>query len=108
MITILVVAAPKADLTALAAQHPSVEILVSNDREDALEKLARNRRIDAVLLLTGDATDTVAAAIREEDPGSPPLYAPATAGDISGVRTLPAGSPGKLVALLVHALSADL
>ncbi len=53
MITILVVGAPAAEASRYAAGHPSVEILVAGGTEEALEKLARNRRIDAVLLLSG-------------------------------------------------------
>ncbi|HTR04451.1 MAG TPA: hypothetical protein VMN82_14765 [Thermoanaerobaculia bacterium] len=62
--------------------------MAASGAEDALEKLARNRRIDAVLLL-GEGVAAAAAEIREEDPGAPPLYASARAGDIPGVRPLP-------------------
>ncbi len=105
MFTILVLATPAEDLASLGARHPSVEILGARDPEDALEKLARNRRIDAVLLLAGGAA--AATLIREEDPGAPPLFAPASAGPIPGAGSLGTGDPGELLEQLVRLLAAQ-
>lgn len=104
MITILVVG-PRETLARFPEPEPSVEILTSAHAEDAIETLARNRRIDAVLLLPGgDPSGAVARAIREEDPAGPPLYAPAAAGAIPGVQTLPDGSPEALAAAIARRL----
>src|SRR4029079_15117607 len=89
---------------------PSVEIMTAEEDEEVLDKLARNRRIDAVLLMPGegaaalaaavrraDAAGTagegaaaLAAAIREEDPAGPPVYGWGEAAPIEGVRGLAA------------------
>ena len=75
--------------------------------EDALEKLARNRRVDAVLLLDGASAAASAQTILEEDPAAPPLYAPEAAGPISGAQPLPNASSGELVATLARRLEAE-
>ena len=72
--------------------------------EDALERLARNRRIDAILLLPEAECVAFARALREEDPGAPPLFAPESAGEIAGARSLPAKSPDELLGLVVRML----
>ena len=105
MISVLIVAPPREDLAELVGRHPSVEILRARDLEETLEKLGRNRRIDAVLLLSGKDSAEIAAGIREEDPGAPPLFAPASAGSLSGIRSLPAEEPGRLLDLLARELS---
>ena len=104
MISVLVVAAPGADPEELAGRHPSVEILAAQGVEDALEKLARNRRIDAVLLLAGQANPAVAGAIREDNPAHPPLFSPAGQPAAEGVRPLPAVRPAELLDLLLQEL----
>jgi hypothetical protein len=104
VITILVVGASTAQTSRYAAGHPSVEILAAGGTEEALEKLARNRRIDALLLLPGAAAAELTAVLAEEDPAAPPLFAPASAGRIPGVCLLAAEEPEKLVALVVEAL----
>ena len=53
MITILAVGPDAEALAAFGASHPSIEVVTAHGAEDALERLARNRRIDAVLLLDG-------------------------------------------------------
>ena len=103
MITILAVASG-ATLAAFGEPDPSVEMLTAPDAEEALEILARNRRIDAVLLLA-DAAST-AAAIRAEDPAGPPLFAPAGAGRIAGVEVLDAGAPEALAREIARRLEA--
>jgi hypothetical protein len=76
VITILAVGGPERDLANAFALKPSVEVVTARDVEDALEKLARNRRVDAVLLLDGASAAASAQTILEEDPAAPPLYAP--------------------------------
>ena len=100
MISVLIVTVAQHDLENLAGTHPSVEVLLAHGVEDALEKLARNRRVDAVLLLAGDANPEIVAAIRDDNPAHPPLYRPAGQAAPDGVRTLPAGGPSELLDLL--------
>ena len=100
MITVLIVAVAEQDLEELAGSHPSVEVLTAHGVEDALEKLARNRRIDAVLLLAGEANPAIVGAIREDNPAHPPLYLPAGQPAPEGVRPLPAGRPADLLDLI--------
>jgi CheY-like chemotaxis protein len=107
VITILVVGASGAEPSSFAQSHPSVEILTAADADDALEKLARNRRIDAVLLMPGAAAVEAAETLREEDPAAPPIFAPAAVGSAPGVRRLSATTLEELLELLVRALSAD-
>ena len=100
MISVLIVAAGEQDLQDLAGTHPSVEVLSAHGIEDALEKLARNRRVDAVLLLAGEANPEIVGAIRDDNPAHPPLYRPAGQPAPAGVRTLPASEPSELLDLL--------
>lgn len=108
MITILVVGEPKdaAELDRVAAHKPSVELLHARDVEEALERLSRNRRIDAVLLLLPpDRARVVAAVVAEEDPGAPPLFAPGTPPPPPDVRPLLATTPETLLEAVVRQLS---
>jgi hypothetical protein len=101
VISVLVVAAEGSDEPEdLAGRHPSVEVLTAHGVEDALEKLARNRRIDAVLLLAGEANPAIVDAIRDDNPAHPPLYRPAGQPAPEGVRSLPAGPPADLLDLI--------
>lgn len=107
MITILLLGPSHADPgqpTAMATGDPSVEILTAGNAEEALEKLARNRRIDAVLLLPGSPARELAEALAEEDPSAPPLFAPASMGEIPGAHRLSAGEPANLIAALLDHL----
>jgi hypothetical protein len=86
MLSILVVGLTEADL---AGSGPEVEILRARDAEEAVEKLARNRRIDAVLVVSQSQARTVIAAIRDENPAPPPLFVAATSGAVpAGARRL--------------------
>jgi hypothetical protein len=107
MITILAVGKGAERLAGFGAGHPSVEVVTADGAEDALERLARNRRIDAVLILAGPDAGETARLVREEDPGAPPLYAPAAAGEIPGVRRLPDGSGAELLEALLRATGPD-
>ena len=101
MISVLVVAEPGEELSVLVTRRPSVEILTAHGLEEAVEKLARNRRIDAVLLLSEREAAAIVAAIREENPAPPPLFVPAGEGPApSGTISLPASSREELLDLL--------
>lgn len=106
MITVLVVADParSAELDDAARRRPSLELLHAGDLEEALDRLARNRRIDAVLLLVdpGRAADIVEAVL-EEDPAAPPLYV--VGAGMPGARSLPGVEPTALLESLERALS---
>ncbi len=104
MITILAVGTGAEPLAAFGAEHPSVEVVTADGAEGALETLARNRRIDAVLILEGPGAAETARLVREEDPGAPPLFASAAAGEIPGVRALAAGSHTDLLTELIRAI----
>lgn len=108
MITILAVALPDQveSLDRVAARNPSLELLHARDVEEALDRLSRNRRIDAVLLLLpAERAAEVAAVVREEDPGAPPLYAPAAPQLPPGVRALSGATPDELLDAVTRDLS---
>ena len=104
MISVLVVIPEGVQLDELASRHPSVEVLTAHGAEDALEKLGRNRRIDAVLLLTGEGTATIVATIEEDNPAHPPLFQPAGRPNVAGTRSLAGKEPVELIDLLVREL----
>jgi hypothetical protein len=108
VITVLVVAEPgeTAPLDRAAAARPSLELLHAGDVEDALDRLSRNRRIDAVLLLlSSDRAAEAAALLREEDPSGPPLLAPAPPDPPAGVQPLTGETPEEILEALVRKLS---
>ena len=106
MITILAVGRDAEALAVFGASHPSVEIVTAHDAEDALERLARNRRIDAVLLLQdSDALET-ARLIVEEDPGAPPVFAALQGEGAEGLRAIEPGPPAAMLDGVIRALSA--
>jgi hypothetical protein len=108
VITILVVGPPSRELAELEGRDPSIEILFARDAEEALEKLGRNRRIDAVLLLERDPGGT-AGEILQDNPAAPPLYAPLPPdgqAEIGGVRGLPPAAPRELLRRILADLSA--
>jgi hypothetical protein len=106
MITVLVVSAPgrARDLDEAAARMPSLELLHASDVEQALDRLARNRRIDAVLLLLDhESASEIARVVLEEDPGAPPLYVAGS--DVPGTCRLSSGEPAALLESLERSLS---
>jgi hypothetical protein len=107
MITILAVGPDAEALAAFGASHPSVEVVTAHEAEEALERLARNRRIDAVLLLAGSDARETARLISEEDPGAPPLFASGDVDAIAGARRLVNASGGALLEELLGVLSSD-
>jgi hypothetical protein len=92
-------------LDGIAAGHASVEIMTAEDDEEVLDKLARNRRIDAVLLMPGPGAAALAAAIREEDPAGPPIYAWGEPAMAAGVRRLHGPTAVAAIEELATALS---
>jgi hypothetical protein len=105
VITILAVGEDAEALAAFGAAHPSVEVVAARGAEDALERLARNRRIDAVLLLAGTGASRTAALILEEDPGAPPVFAAFS--EASGVRRIEPGPPEAMLSRVIQELSAQ-
>ncbi len=91
-------------LEELAGRHPSVEILTAHGVEDTLEKLGRNRRVDAVLLLQEQGTAAIVGAIEEDNPAHPPLFQPAGQSRVPGTRILAAEEPSELIDLLLAEL----
>jgi len=105
VITILAVGRDAEGLAEFGASHPSIEVVTAHGAEDALERLARNRRIDAVLLLEGSDAGETAGLIAAEDPGAPPLFTSARVGAVPGARRLSADDGAELLEELVRALS---
>ncbi len=104
MITVLVVGKSAGGP---ASPDPSIEVMTAIGVEEALEKLARNRRIDAVLLLADADPAAVAQAIHDEDPGAPPIFVPASVPAPPRARRLDGASPADLLRAIAHELSAD-
>jgi hypothetical protein len=71
MLSILVVGLAQ---TPIAPANAQVEILRANSIDEAVEKLARNRRIDAILIFPNPSAAEVIGAIREENSAPPPLF----------------------------------
>lgn len=104
MFTILLVAQQDPALESLARSRPSIEILRASTAEEAIEKVARNRRIDAILVLGTDARATI-REIREEEPAPPPIFtAEGAAGAEAGARSVSGDSPAELVDAVVRSL----
>jgi hypothetical protein len=91
-------------LEKLAARHPSVEILAAHGVEDTLEKLGRNRRVDAVLLLGEKGMEAIVRAIEEDNPAHPPVFQPGSSPRVQGTRILAAREPSELIDLLLAEL----
>ena len=104
MLTVLVVGEPE---PGVAAPEPesSLEVLHARDGEDAVEKLGRNRRIDAVLILSAARAGAAVAAIRDDILAPPPIFLPAGAPAISGARSLPGRDAAALLAQIAQALA---
>jgi len=103
MLTVLVVGAlGQTEPAVLAA--PSIEVLHAAGLESAVETLGRNRRIDAVLLWAGKENEEIAAAIRDDNPAPPPIFAPGPAIPPS-IRPLPPGSLSDSLDRLVSEIS---
>jgi hypothetical protein len=99
MITVLVVG-EATELEGLTYRKASVEVLMAHGAEEALEKLGRNRRIDAVLLLGKGDIPAIVEAIREDSPAHPPIFVPAGREASPGTRILPGEGLTELLDLL--------
>ena len=106
MIHLLVVLSSEAQAEDLSSRRSSVEVLVAQGADEAVEKLARNRRLDGVLLLAGPENAEIAAAIREDNLSPPPLFVSGAAQDLPGTRRLAARDLPALLDLIVKELSA--
>ncbi len=104
MISVLLVASEGEQLDGLAERNASVEVLIAHGVEDTLEKLGRNRRIDAILLLSREGAREIVAAIEEDNPAHPPLFQPAGRSRVPGARILAAEEPAHLIDLLLRQL----
>ena len=82
-------------------------MLLARGAEEAVDRLGRNRRVDAVLLFAGAENGAIADAIREDSLAPPPLFLAASAADISGARHLPSDLPEVLLDLVAEALASD-
>jgi hypothetical protein len=101
MISVLVVGRGGEDPAERIEPDPSVEVLTAHGLEDALEKLGRNRRIDAVLLLAGTESRAIVEAIGEDSPAHPPIFVPEDSGPLpDGVILLAAREAPELLNLL--------
>jgi uroporphyrinogen-III synthase len=112
VLTVLVVSPRDPAVDRLASGHPSIEILHAHDSDEALEKLGRNRRIDAVLLVsptgTAAAVSEIVAEIRDDNPAPPPIFVlglPDQA--VPGIRSLPAGPLEPALAALERELTSE-
>jgi hypothetical protein len=103
MLSILVVGETSAG-SAPSGPDSALEVLNARDADEAVEKLGRNRRIDAVLILSFDAEAATVAAIREDVLAPPPIFLGEGAGEIPGARRLPARQPARLLELIVETL----
>jgi hypothetical protein len=83
MLSILVVGPAE---TPIASTNAQVEILRAHSIDEAVEKLARNRRIDAILILSAPLACDVVGAIREETSAPPPFFVG------SGANPAPSGA----------------
>jgi hypothetical protein len=107
VLSVLVLSPPDPEVEALAASHPSIEVLQAHDAGDAIEKLGRNRRIDAVLVAgwTGAAASGFVAEIHEDNPAPPPVFV--VGGVVPGARPLPFGALAAALDALERELTAD-
>jgi hypothetical protein len=101
VISVLVVG-EESEFDGLSLQNPSVEVLTAHGVEEALEKLGRNRRIDAVLLLGNEGIPGLVGAIREDNPAHPPIFLPSGAPALPGTRSLSPARTGDLLDLLLR------
>jgi hypothetical protein len=87
VLAILVVGGPGSEETEPSS---AVEVLHARDADEAVEKLGRNRRIDAVLVLDADPAAETVAAIREDVVAPPPIFLASTVPSVPGARSLAA------------------
>ncbi len=66
---------------------PTIEVLRAHSAEDAIEKLSRNRRVDAVLFFDDETARATAALLAEDGGVWPPLFREGSS-RIAGVASL--------------------
>lgn len=103
MLSILVVGEPSGG-SAPSGPDSALEVLHARDADQAVEKLGRNRRIDAVLILSPAAEAATVAAIREDVLAPPPIFLAEGAAEIPGAKRLPARESARLLELIVETL----
>jgi NaMN:DMB phosphoribosyltransferase len=107
MIHLLVVLPSGAEAEDLSGRRSSVEVLVAHGVDEAVDKIARNRRLDGVLLAGGAENAAIAAAIREDNLSPPPLFVSGEAEDLPGTRRLAAQGLPALLDLIAGQLQAE-
>ena len=105
MIHVLVALPERSPAPDFAGGRSSVEVLLANGCDEAVDRLARNRRVDAVLLLAGAENAAIAAAIREDNLAPPPLFLAASAENLQGASRLASDSPQELLGLIAASLA---
>jgi hypothetical protein len=102
MLALLVVGPDPAK--ALSEAGSAIEILHAHGADEAVEKLGRNRRIDAVLILPTAEAAEIVAAIREDVVSPPPIFLPPGAPEIPATTRLAerelSGMLGRVVKVL--------
>jgi hypothetical protein len=102
MLTLLVVGPDSG--AASPGAGSAIEILHAHGADEAVEKLGRNRRIDAVLILpTADAAEIV-AAVREDVVSPPPIFLPAGAPEIRATTLMDERELSGMLRQIVKAL----
>jgi hypothetical protein len=107
MIHVLVVGTEGGLAAGFASPRSSVEVLLARGAEEAVDRLARNRRIDAVLLVAGAQNAAIAAAIREDSLAPPPFFVAESAGEVKGARRLSSDLPEELLDLVAESIASD-
>ena len=107
MIHVLVVLSEQGLAADFTGGRSSVEVLLARGCDEAVDRLARNRRVDAVLLAAGGVNATIAAAICEDSLAPPPFFLAASAEDLPGASRLPSDSPQELLNLVAATLASD-
>jgi len=102
VLALLVVGSVPAE--ALPEAGSAIEVLHAQGADEAVEKLGRNRRIDAVLILPTAGAVEIVAAIREDIVSPPPIFLAAGAPEIPGTTRLADPGPSGMLPLVVKAL----
>ena len=82
---------------------PSFEVLHAATAEEAVEKLARNRRIDAVLFFDASLAAATLALLAEDRAAAPPMFYSGSDRAPEGVAEIPPGDLFESLALVCDA-----
>ncbi|MGE5277830.1 MAG: hypothetical protein ACM3SU_12600 [Acidobacteriota bacterium] len=104
MLTFLLVGGPLGS-DDLPEPDSSLEVLHARDAEEAVEKLGRNRRIDAVLMLGKAADPAAIEAIREDVIAPPPIFLTPGASEVPGTRRVEGRNVRELLDAVVRTLA---